>query len=173
MTKKLCFVGSGLKAGGQERHLTGLANYYSTIGFKVIIINLFQTECFFQIEKNILLFWPNVNRKNHSRLIYAVLILPYIRNILKNEKPDALLCFGEWFNPFVILATRFLKIPVFVFEMMGPNLYLGLLKDHLSNRVVFGYGHTTTAPLTTFAGCHHTMTARLTTFAGCPPVIHF
>jgi GalNAc-alpha-(1->4)-GalNAc-alpha-(1->3)-diNAcBac-PP-undecaprenol alpha-1,4-N-acetyl-D-galactosaminyltransferase len=125
--KRLCFIGQGLGPGGQERHLSGLANYYARAGFDVSIINLFKTEQFFQIDESIEIIWPVVDRSKHHRLIYAALIIPFLRKNLNRIKPDVILSFGEWSSPFVVLSTRFINRPLFLFEMMGPNINLGWL----------------------------------------------
>lgn len=122
MHKKICFIGGGLKGGGQERALTSLANYFAKNGYLVSIINLFKTEQFYKLENSIKIIWPNTDRSKHHRLVYALLILPYLRRTIKKAKPDVLLSYGDWFNPFVILSTRFLKIPLFVFDRMGPKM---------------------------------------------------
>jgi glycosyltransferase involved in cell wall biosynthesis len=139
MKKKLCFIGAGLRAGGQERHLTGLANYYAKNGHSVVIINLFKTDIFFPLEKNIEVIWPDIEREKYHRLIYATLIIPYLRKSIKRVNPDAILSFGEWISPFVILSTRFLlKAPLFPFEMMGPNLNLGWMIEN-SRKLTYKY----------------------------------
>jgi len=129
MIKKICFIGAGLAVGGQERHLTGLANHYSKVGFEISIVNLFKTEIFFSLEDNIEIFWPKIDRTNYNRFLYAIITIPYIRKCLGKIKPDVILSFGEWFSPFVILSTRFLGIPVFPFELMGPTINLGSLNN--------------------------------------------
>jgi GalNAc-alpha-(1->4)-GalNAc-alpha-(1->3)-diNAcBac-PP-undecaprenol alpha-1,4-N-acetyl-D-galactosaminyltransferase len=131
MRKRLCFIGQGLKAGGSEKHLVGLANYYAREGHDVSIINLFTTEIFFEIDEKIEMFWPKIQREEYNRFIYAALILPYIRRKVKKFKPDVVLSFGEWFSPFVILSTQFLKFPVFTFELMGPDISFGNLINNL------------------------------------------
>jgi len=129
MKRKICFISAGLKAGGQERHLVGLANYYSKEGFEVTIINLFKTDVFFQIENCNEIVWPQINREKYHRLIYALFLLPYIRKNIRRIKPDVILSFGEWFSPYVIFSTFLIKIPVYPFEMMGPKIRLGILLD--------------------------------------------
>lgn len=129
--KKICFIGAGLVAGGQERHLSGLANYYAKQGYGVSIINLFRTEQFFQLEDNIEIIWPDFERKKYPRFIYAFKTIPYLRKSLKRLKPDVILSFGEWFSPYVLFSTRFLNIHVFPFELMGPTLNLGKLIETL------------------------------------------
>lgn len=127
MVKKICFIGGGLQGGGQERSLTILANYLASNNYKVSIINLFRTEQFYELECSIEVFWPKINRAKHHRLIYALLVLPYLRRTIKILKPDVLLSYGEWFNPFVIFSTRFLGLPLYVFDRMGPEMKLDTL----------------------------------------------
>lgn len=131
MKKRLCFIGQGLKPGGSEKHLVGLANYYSRQGHQVSIVNLFNTERFFEIEKNIQIFWPKINREDYNRFMYAARILPYVRSKVKLSRPDVVLSFGEWFSPFTILSTRFLNIPLFTFELMGPDISFGYVIEKL------------------------------------------
>jgi glycosyltransferase involved in cell wall biosynthesis len=130
MNKSICFIGGGLRGGGQERALTSLANHFAQAGQQVIIINLFKTDQFFSLEKSIKVVWPSKAREKYHRLIYAALLLPWLRKEVKRINPDVLLSFGEWFNPFVILSTRFLNRPLFVFDRMGPQIHLGFLIEN-------------------------------------------
>lgn len=120
--KKICFIGGGLAGGGQERALTSMANYFAGKGFNVSIINLFKTEQFFELNKNIKLYWPKANRKSMHWLHYAIKMIPYLRSSIKQAQPDILLSYGEWFNPFVIFSTRFMNVPLIVLDRMGPQI---------------------------------------------------
>ncbi|MCJ7448027.1 MAG: glycosyltransferase [Bacteroidales bacterium] len=122
MSSKICFIGGGLRGGGQERSLTSFANYLAGKGYQISVINLYKTEQFYTLEGSIKIIWPKVERSKHHRLRYAFLILPFLRRAIKRIKPDVLLSYGEWFNPFVILSTRFLGIPLYVFDRMGPEI---------------------------------------------------
>jgi GalNAc-alpha-(1->4)-GalNAc-alpha-(1->3)-diNAcBac-PP-undecaprenol alpha-1,4-N-acetyl-D-galactosaminyltransferase len=127
MVKKICFIGGGLRGGGQERALTSLANYFAGNGYQISIINLFKTEQFYPLESNIEIMWPKAERRKHHRLVYAFRISFYLRRTIKTVKPDILLSYGEWFNPFVILSTRLLSIPLYVLDRMGPEMKLDFL----------------------------------------------
>jgi len=124
MADKICLVGGGLQGGGQERAIVNLANYLVNKGWSVSIISLFKTEQFYPTDDRIIIEWPNIIRSKHHRLIYALKMLPYIRRTIKESKPDVILSFGEWFNPFVLLSTRFLDVPVYLSDRMGPLMKL-------------------------------------------------
>jgi GalNAc-alpha-(1->4)-GalNAc-alpha-(1->3)-diNAcBac-PP-undecaprenol alpha-1,4-N-acetyl-D-galactosaminyltransferase len=138
MDKKICFIGGGLRGGGQERALTSLANYFARLGNHVTIINLFRTEQFYELTCNIEVHWPKIDRRKHQRLVYALLLLPYLRRTIKTTNPDVLLSFGEWFNPYVILSTRFLGFPLYIFDRMGPQMKLDLIIE-ISRKALYRY----------------------------------
>lgn len=127
MAKRICFIGGGLKGGGQERSLTSLAEYFAGQGYEISIINLFKTEKFFEVSDSISVFWPKHDRNKYNRIVYALLSVPYLRKHLKRIHPDVILSYGEWFNPFVILSTRFLQIPLYVLDRMGPQMVMDSL----------------------------------------------
>ncbi len=138
MRKTICFVGGGLKGGGQERALTSLANYAAAHDYDVIILNLFKTDIFFELHPEIKLIWPKIEREKLNRFVYALSLIPFIRKEIKKHKPDVVICFGEWFNAYTILSTRFLGIKVFVSNRMGPMLKLGFLLD-TANKLLYRY----------------------------------
>lgn len=124
---RICFVGGGLKGGGQERTLTDLANYVTNQGHKAEIINLFRTEQFYSLSSDIIIKWPDLERDKYNRFIYALKIFPYLRRNIQLFKPDVVISFGEWFNPYTVISTRFLGVPVYLYDLMGPSMRL----DHL------------------------------------------
>lgn len=136
--KKICFVSRGLKAGGMERAMTSFANYLAENGYVVTIVCLFRTDSFFPLNENIKVYWPKLNRKSFSRLVYAALVFPHIRGKINLVKPDIIVSYGEWFNPYVLLVTRGLNIPVYVFDRMGPDLNLGLLLGQ-AKKYLYGF----------------------------------
>jgi glycosyltransferase involved in cell wall biosynthesis len=115
--------------GGTERDMSGLANYYCSQGIRVNILLLFKLDRFYSIDNRITIYEPGIDRKKYNKYIYAVLLLPYIRKIVKKTNPDVVFSFGEWFNPYVILASGGLKYPVFVCDRMSPDLKFGLILD--------------------------------------------
>lgn len=138
MISRITFIGGGLQGGGQERSLVNLSNHLTRIGYSVSIINLFRTDNFYYLDERITIEWPIISREKYHRLIYAFIVLKYVRQKIRTLKPDVILSFGEWFNPFVILSTRFLNIPVYISDRMGPTMKLDPLVQ-LTRRLLYRY----------------------------------
>lgn len=134
MGKSICFIAGGLSGGGQERALTNLANEFAKKGIDITIICLFKTEVFFEIHPSIEIVWPTQDRETSNRFIYALKLIPYIRKNIIKINPDTIVSFGDWFNSYVILSTRFLKKPVFITNRMGPNLNMGRFMEFFNKR---------------------------------------
>ena len=136
--KHVTFIASGLLGGGIERAYTSLANHLVNNGFRVTAILLFKTEHFFSLDDKIEFVEPSIDRASMNKFLYALRIIPYLRTHIKRFSPDVLLSYGEWFNPFVIMSTRGLDIPLFVSDRMSPMLKLGFLQD-LLKKVFYRY----------------------------------
>jgi GalNAc-alpha-(1->4)-GalNAc-alpha-(1->3)-diNAcBac-PP-undecaprenol alpha-1,4-N-acetyl-D-galactosaminyltransferase len=122
--------------GGTERDMSGLANYYCSLGIKVDILLLFKLDHFYSIDERINIYEPGLDRNIMNKYVYSLLLFPFIRKIIKKTNPDVVFSFGEWFNPYVLLATRGLKYPVFVCDRMSPGLNFGIILD-TSKRLLY------------------------------------
>ncbi len=135
MPKSICFVGGGLAGGGQERALTNLANEFAERGYFITIICLFKTEIFFSLHPSIKVIWPSIDRKANNKFVYALKLVPFIRKSILKINPDTIVSFGDWFNAYVLMATRFLGKPVYITNRMGPNLYFGKFLEFFNKRL--------------------------------------
>lgn len=138
MKQKVVFIGGGLGGGGQERALTHIANAFARKGIEVYILCIFKTEIFFEIHPSIQIIWPKIDRSKINKFVYALQLIPYIHKKIKHIQPNVVICFGDWYNAYTIIATRFLKTRVFITNRMGPSLYLGKLVEFL-NRKTYKY----------------------------------
>lgn len=125
----ICFVAAGLEGGGIERAFTSLANHYDKNGYTVSVILLFKRPHFFSLNEGIRLVEPDADRTSINKYVYAMRMIPYLRRSITILQPDTLISFGEWLNPFVILSTRFLSIPLYVADRMSPAIRLGRLQE--------------------------------------------
>jgi GalNAc-alpha-(1->4)-GalNAc-alpha-(1->3)-diNAcBac-PP-undecaprenol alpha-1,4-N-acetyl-D-galactosaminyltransferase len=138
LKQKVIFIGGGLQAGGQERALTHAANAFAKNGIEVYILCIFKTEVFFELHPSIKIVWPILDRNTTNKFIYAFRLIPFIQKEVKRIQPQAVICFGDWFNAYTIIATRFIKTKVFITNRMGPNLNLGRIIEFL-NRNTYKY----------------------------------
>lgn len=137
-TFKICFVSHGLAGGGMERALVSLANHFAEKNNEITILNIYRTEVFFDVDPRIKIVWPEIKRGN--RVWYILRLIPFLRNEIKQLKPDVIFSFGETFNSYVILATRFLNIKVVLSNRMWPSLKLGFPAEYL-NRLLYRFAN--------------------------------
>lgn len=136
--KHICFVVSGLKGGGIERIVSGLANYSVGKGYKVSIILLFQLPKFYLIDPQIQLIESPFTRKGKNKYIYALKALFFLRKQIREIEPDSIASFGEWINPFVILACLGLQTRIIVSDRMSPALNLGF-PNELARQILYKF----------------------------------
>jgi GalNAc-alpha-(1->4)-GalNAc-alpha-(1->3)-diNAcBac-PP-undecaprenol alpha-1,4-N-acetyl-D-galactosaminyltransferase len=106
--RKICLVIPSLHAGGMERVMCELADYFNTIpGIRVYMVILGKTNKFYEVSPRIEIIEPEFNFNNKFRFLYTVKTILFLRNSIKNIKPTAILSFGEMYNSFVLFSTYF------------------------------------------------------------------
>ncbi len=120
-------VTRGLTAGGMERTSVNLATYFLSRNYRVVYFTLFRTPHFFTLDSEIEIVEPAIDRERYNKFMYAFKLIPTIRKIIKARKIDYVLGIGEYFNPFVLLATFGLSCKVFVSDRLSPDIKLGLV----------------------------------------------
>ena len=144
MNKSICFITGALgNAGGQERALTNLINEFANKGHQITLICLFKSKVFFEIQPEINIVMPKYKRHPNydpkevkktnrfsNKYLHALRLIPYIRRNIVQTNPDKIVSFGDWFNSYVIFATRFLNKPVYITNRMGPNINFGKFMDN-------------------------------------------
>lgn len=114
---KIVIINNGLAGGGIERASTSMANQFAKWGHDVYVVALYQSKHFLPLEPSISFVEPDVQSRNK---LYVLTMMRYVRKQIKRIRPDTVLAYNEWTNPFVILALRGLKTPVFVTDRMSP-----------------------------------------------------
>lgn len=130
---KLCLVIPSLQAGGMERVMAELANYYA--GKDALEVNLvlygITREVFYSIPESVKIFKPDFEFNNYRRLTSTLKTLFFIRNTIKKINPDSILSFGEYWNSFVLIALFRLKYPIYVSDRCQPDKSLGRVHNLL------------------------------------------
>lgn len=56
-----------------------------------------------------------------NKTVYYLRVSLFIRRNVKEFKPDAVLSFGDWFNPLVLFSLLGLKYPVYISDRTSPD----------------------------------------------------
>jgi len=130
---KILFIIPSLKAyGGSERIISEIANYSSLRkNIEVHLVLLIKGEKFYELNKTIILHEPSFNHKEYPRIVFTLKILKYLRNLFRKIKPDAVLSFDEMYNSFVLLASLFLNIRIFISDRSQPGRDWGIFHNNL------------------------------------------
>lgn len=136
MSKKLLIINNGLSGGGIERASSSMANAFDAKGYQVSVVALYRREHFFTLNPDVEFIEPSFSSSN--RYVYALQMMCYLRRCVARICPDVILAYGEWTNPYVILATRFMRIPVFLSDRMSPALRMGAVQ-RLMKRLLYRY----------------------------------
>lgn len=129
--KNILIINNGLSGGGIERASVSLANYFVRLGYDIIILALYQSEHYFSIDPAIKLIEPEFTRDIQGKYSYLIKMILFVRKQIKYIKPDTILAFSEWTNPYVLLANSGLNIPIFLTDRMNPLAKLPLISELL------------------------------------------
>lgn len=131
--KKVCFVIHSLQAGGMERVMSELVNYFAaTKKYQVhLVLYGIKREVFYEIQKDIIIHKPNFEFDNSKRILSTIKTISFLRKKIKEINPISVLSFGERWNNLVLLSLYGSKIPVYVSDRAQPDKTLGFKDDFL------------------------------------------
>lgn len=119
---KIVLVIPTLRQGGAERVLSELANNFSHVGHEVHLCLLAKSEDFYAVEPSVFIHRLGFeNRGPVFKIISEATTFFRFRRLLIKEKPEVVLSFMAKFNIFTIIATRFLKLKVFISDRDNPR----------------------------------------------------
>lgn len=118
---KICFICPSLHQGGLENAVTVIANEIAQRGYEVSIVCIYNNSIFYKLHKTVKIVLPSYKRGGHSTLSYYWRSILYIRKQVKYLKPDVIISYGDYINPLTILATRGLKIPLYISDRSSPS----------------------------------------------------
>lgn len=125
MTKlKLFFVINSLTAGGAERVVTNLANYFNQEGFPVTIVCLSYKEQVYTLDKGVkLLYLSNRGQKDQLfyRFWFATMTFFKLLKILIQEKPGCVISFMTSANLWTGITCSLTRTPFIVSERTTPD----------------------------------------------------
>ncbi|MDW0116304.1 glycosyltransferase [Sporosarcina thermotolerans] len=116
--------------GGAERVLATLANELSQRGYDIVILTLTSNESFYQLDPKVKIIGAGykINRSNKLYAFlniagYGVKSLFFVKNYIKEWKPDIILSFLTHTNIIALMAHLFNpRIPLIISERTEPKV---------------------------------------------------
>lgn len=128
MSKKLifCTISLGDKAGGLEKNIINVANYFSNNNFSVDIITFDtnNTKSFYKINSNIK--WHKIgSKKPHFKINFSERFkqIIQIRSIISKKSNSKIICFHHGISFRFLIANIFLKNKIFISERNSLSIY--------------------------------------------------
>lgn len=124
---KITLVISSLSAGGAERVLSNLANYWAEKGHNVTMVTLSLGEPFYQLSDTIKLTQIDQVSGEDTRFVKRMFQLVqrvfFLRKEIIKSKPDVVVSFIDVTNITTLIACIGLKTPVIVSERIDPHFH--------------------------------------------------
>ena len=135
MKKDLCFAIHSLQAGGMERVMSELLNYFAANeNYNVhLVLYGIKRDVFYKIPDSILIYRPEFDFDNSKRLISTLKTVAFLRRTTKEINPVSVLSFGEMWNNMILLSLLGTKIPVYVSDRAQPDKSIGKLHGKMRN----------------------------------------
>ncbi len=137
--RKIAFHLNCLEQGGAERVVTNLANQFAQNGYEVIIATEWYGENEFQTDdavRRVHVGLREGDEKKH-RVVQAVLRVRYLKQFLKEERPDILIPFARKALYRGLMAAYFIKIPVLISIRTDPAGHYEELSDKIQIPLLF------------------------------------
>jgi glycosyltransferase involved in cell wall biosynthesis len=134
---KILIVAPSRKMGGIERALSVLANEWAQQNFEVVYVCCLKSEAFYPLHPNIKVVEPEFKRVGgfFNKLFFYPKLVHYLRVQIKEQQPDRVLSFGDFFNPLVLLAAKGINVPVYISDRTSADFkfpsYIKFLKQWL------------------------------------------
>lgn len=98
-----------------------------------VILYGIERNVFYEVDERAMFHRPEFVFTNKHRTWSTLRTMSYLHKEIKRINPDTVLSFGNYWNNFVLLATRGLKYPVYVSDRSSPAKDMGHFQNKLRN----------------------------------------
>ncbi|MCH5248418.1 MAG: glycosyltransferase [Lachnospiraceae bacterium] len=137
--QKIAFHLNCLEQGGAERVVSNLANQFAKKGYEVIVATEWYGDNEFKLDTKVKRVHVGLKegdeKKNH--LIQILLRVKYLKEFIKEEKPDILIPFARKALYRGLMAAYFMKLPVLISIRTDPVGHYDELSDKLQIPFLF------------------------------------
>ncbi|MCD6732476.1 MAG: glycosyltransferase family 4 protein [Burkholderiaceae bacterium] len=141
--RRLCLVISTLGAGGAERVLSTLANWWAAAGHSITLVTLSDgSDDFYWLDERIERIALGVMRparRPHEAVFQNLRRICALREAINATRPDVVVSFISTVNVLTLIATMGLGVPTIVSERVDPRTHAigrawSLLRNHWYSR---------------------------------------
>lgn len=139
---KIVLAVNTLSAGGAERVMSIMANYWAEKGRKVTIITQRSMKSFYPLHSDVVHKSLNSSRNSGSLMEAANSNLKVIVKLLKylrSNRPDVIISFTTSMNVLCIISGWFLHIPVIISERYNPFKFIPSRPWQIARRLVYPF----------------------------------
>lgn len=121
----LLLVISSLGGGGAERVMSRLADGWAASGVRVTLATFESaSRDFYRVHETVArLSFVDETKNQKSRLPGSIRRTRWLRGVMQQSHPDAVISFTDRTNVLTLLAAQGLKLPVIVSERVDPTMY--------------------------------------------------
>jgi glycosyltransferase involved in cell wall biosynthesis len=139
---RLVLVITDLQSGGAQRVITTLANYWVGTGIEVHLISLEDRDrpSFYALDERVVHHTYALNEARSGRFDVLKSLMDmrvYVRKILLDVRPDAVIAFLDTANCVAVSAAAGLKTPVLISERSNPKLRSLTVPYRILRRLLF------------------------------------
>lgn len=137
--RKIAFHLNCLEQGGAERVVTNLANQFVEKGYQVLIATEWYGENEFQTDARVRRVHVGLREGDEKKPhpLQILLRIKYLRDFIKEEKPDILIPFARKALYRGLMAAYFIKIPVLISIRTDPVGHYDELSDKIQIPLLF------------------------------------
>ncbi len=137
--KSIAFHLNCLCQGGAERVVSNLANQFAKEGYKVYVATEWYDKDEFELDPRVTRVHVGLREDDEkkNRIVKFLLRVKYLKEFVKNYKPDVLVAFAHRANYRALMAAGNSDIPVVISIRINPIGYYDAFSDHVQIKWLF------------------------------------
>lgn len=139
MRRRIAFHLNCLEQGGAERVVSNLANQFAAEGYEVLVATEWYGENEFSLNDSVRRVHVGLKKEDEgkNRVAQFLLRVKYLRQFLREEKPEILIAFAQRANYRALMASPGTKVPVMISIRTDPVGHYDAWADKIQIPLLF------------------------------------